>query len=300
MPGTIGEFNPTLLAQCEPMPVPSNAEQMPVHVTEWGDTGPVVMLVHGGVQGGIGGGPANFLRQKPLVEKGWRLRLIDRPGFGGSPSRGPDDMSADAVLIAGMLGDGTHLIGHSYGGAEALLAAARNPGAVRSLTLVEPALQPMLATDPESAGSTASKQAIDIIMKTLMTAKTPGDYAISFLSSLGANQEGGDNPIAAGLKANPVAANVLGCSLLRAKMESPDVMRAAADAVKAAGIPVLVISGSYSEAQGATGKAIARMTGGRHVVVEATNHFLQQSSPEVFNEAVDEFLRECEGRRRVG
>ena len=99
-----------------------------------------------GCRAGSAAGPANFRGQKPLAERGWRLKLIARPGFGDSPSRGPDDMEADAILIAGMLSEPTHLIGHSFGGAEVLLAAARRPETVRSLILVEPALQPMLMT----------------------------------------------------------------------------------------------------------------------------------------------------------
>jgi pimeloyl-ACP methyl ester carboxylesterase len=37
-----------------------------------------------------------------------------------------------------LLGDGAHLVGHSYGALGALFAAALRPDAVRSLTLVEP------------------------------------------------------------------------------------------------------------------------------------------------------------------
>ena len=78
-------------------------------------------------------------------------------------------------------------------------------------------------------------------------------------------------------------------------METPAGMRKAADAVARAGIPVLVISGGYSEGQEATGRSIARLTGGRHQVVAAPSHFLQEDSLEAFNDAVDAFLREVEG-----
>ena len=122
---------------------------------------------------------------QPLSEKGWRLKLMDRPGFGQSPSRGPDDMAADAILIADRLGDGSHLIGHSFGGAEALLATARRPDAVRSLILVEPALQPMLSTDPESDADPATQAATAIIMRHLMSAATPAEFAIGFLMGWG-------------------------------------------------------------------------------------------------------------------
>lgn len=290
----LGEINPALLAQCPAVVTPEGAADFPVHVTEWGEEGPDVFFVHGGVQGGIGGGPDNFKGQRPLAARGWRIKLIDRPGFGASPSRGPDDMGADAVLIAERLGASSHLIGHSFGGAEALLAAALRPDAVRSLVLVEPALQMMLATDPESAADPASKGAADIIVKYLLSAQSPADYAIGFISALGAGNDGGENVAAAGLKADPERAMALGCSLLRARMASPAALRAAADSVAAAGIPVLVVTGGYSAGQEATGRAVARLTGGRHVVVTAPSHFLQQDSPEAFNDAIDGFLREAE------
>ena len=287
----LGGLNPSLLAQCPLVPVTENALELEVHVTEWGETGSLVLLVHGGVQGGIGGGPANWEGQRPLADRGWQLRLMDRPGFGGSPSRGPDDMAADALLIAEELGDGSHLIGHSFGGAEALLATAHRPGAVRSLILVEPALQPMLSTDEESVADPATAAATAIIMRHLLSAPTPADFAIGFLGGLGSASEGGHNTVAARVGANREEATELGCSLLRARMESPAGMRAAADAVRRSGIPVLVISGGYSAGQETACKAVARLTGGRHVVVDAPSHFIQQDNPAAFNEVVDQFMR---------
>ena len=57
-------------------------------------------------------------------------------------------MERDAPWIADMLGNGANLIGHSWGGAEALLAAARRPETVHSLVLVEPALSAIAEADP--------------------------------------------------------------------------------------------------------------------------------------------------------
>ena len=57
-------------------------------------------------------------------------------------------MDDSAVWIADALGDGAHLMGHSWGGAAVLVAAARRPEAVRSLILIEAALQTLALTDP--------------------------------------------------------------------------------------------------------------------------------------------------------
>jgi pimeloyl-ACP methyl ester carboxylesterase len=48
------------------------------------------------------------------------------------------DFEADAMWLAELLEPGDHLVGHSYGGVVSLLAAARRPEALASLTVVEP------------------------------------------------------------------------------------------------------------------------------------------------------------------
>lgn len=312
----LGAINPGLLAQCPEMPVPPNATSLPIAMTCWGETGPAVLMVHGGVQGGIGGGPINFAGQRPLADRGWQLRLMDRPGFGGSPSRGPDDMVADAGLIAERLQGGCHLIGHSFGGAGALLAAARRPDAVRSLILIEPALQP-LATILGTGGMAAAilrvmlaKLSVAIIGKspsfltgavsgvvlnTLLTARSPAEFATNFARSM-SRGDAADNPSLANITSDPQKAYILGCSLLRARAASPVEMKSAAETVRHHKIPVLVISAGSNEGQEATAKLVARATGGLHRVVACDSHFIQQDNPTDFNKVADEFMRAAETR----
>jgi pimeloyl-ACP methyl ester carboxylesterase len=115
---------------------------MKLHVEELG-SGPSVMLVHGSITGGV-----VWEQQRPLAER-WRLRIPDRPGFGRSPDVPRVDFERDAKLIAGLLEDGEHLVGHSYGGLVSLLAAARRPAAVRSLTVIEPPAFSVARGEPE-------------------------------------------------------------------------------------------------------------------------------------------------------
>lgn len=293
----LGAANPALLAQVPELPRPANADSLSIAITEWGDVGPMVLMVHGGVQGGIGGGPTNFHAQRPLADRGWRLRLMDRPGFGDSPSRGPDDMEADAVIIADHLGEGGHLIGHSFGGAGALLAAARRPEAVRSLTLIEPALQPLIFTDPQVAESEQGKKVGAVVAHFLMEAKTPAEFAMNFARSM--SRPGTDaNASLANITDSPEKAELLGHSLLRARGVSPVEMKAAADAVRQHGVPVLIISSGYNEGQEITAAVVARATGGKHVVVPGDSHFIQRDTPDQFNAVVDAFMRESESRTR--
>lgn len=293
MSAPLGLVAPALLAQCPEISRPEDADALPIHITEWGNSGPSVLMVHGGVQGGIGGGPTNFLAQKSLTERNWRLRLLDRPGFGGSPSRGPDDMTEDAVIIAEQLGDGAHLIGHSFGGAGALLAAARRPDAVRSLILIEPALQPLIMLDPAVAGTEEATKVNEVVLKFILEAKTPGEFALNFARSM-SRPGSGDNPSYANIANDPDRATALGCALLRARGAAPQALKAAADGVRAAEIPVMVVSGGYNAGQEITAKVVARATGGKHEVVPCDTHFVQQDNPEGFNAAVDAFMRAAE------
>ena len=292
----LGTLNPALLAQCPDHLKPADADHLPIEITTWGTGSRPVLMVHGGVQGGIGGGPVNFLAQQPLSDRGWRLRLMDRPGFGGSPSRGPDDMEADAILIAERLDEGSHLIGHSFGGAGALLAAARRPAAVRSLILIEPALQPMLTADPSLVDDGELASATSGIVQHLLSSPSPGAFALSFARSMGRSEEGGDNVSVANIATDPGKASALGCALLRSLAASPTDMLDAAHIVRSAGIPVLVVSGGYSEGQEITCRAVARATGGRHAVVECGSHFVQQANPAVFNDVAHDFMETAEPR----
>ncbi|MFJ2918636.1 alpha/beta fold hydrolase [Streptomyces sp. NPDC087307] len=86
-----------------------------------------------------------FAGQRPLADSR-RLLMMDRRGYGDSPDTARSDFEADAEDIVEVLGEGTfaegpdgaHLVGHGNGAVSALIAAARRPDLVRSLTLIQP------------------------------------------------------------------------------------------------------------------------------------------------------------------
>ena len=97
------------------------------------DERPRIVFVHGSIMGGR----PTWSGQRALGDR-FRLDILERPGF---PPHAPVervDFEEDAVLVADCLGDGVYLVGHSYGGVIALLAAAAVPDRVRSLTVIEP------------------------------------------------------------------------------------------------------------------------------------------------------------------
>jgi len=95
--------------------------------------GPSILFVHGDIVGAS----LTWRKQLELAER-WSLIIPSRPGFGESPPLERNDFEVEAPMFAELLGEGAHLVGHSYGAVIALIAAAERPDAVRSLTVSEP------------------------------------------------------------------------------------------------------------------------------------------------------------------
>lgn len=86
--------------------------------------------------------------------------VVHAPDLGGGTSRNSLDEDvaiAEAALAAA--GAPAHLVGHSYGGAVAMLAALRNPRAVASLVLYEPVPFWLLRDDARGAGFGSERSA---------------------------------------------------------------------------------------------------------------------------------------------
>ena len=106
--------------------------------------GPPIVFVHGDIVG-----PELTWRKQRELAARWSLIIPSRPGFGESPPLERNDFEVEAPMFAELLGDGAHLVGHSYGSVIALLAAAERPEAVRSLTVSEPGCLQVAAGTPE-------------------------------------------------------------------------------------------------------------------------------------------------------
>ena len=252
-----------------------------IHVTRWGSKGPHVLMIHGGPQGGPAGGAGGFAAQKALADRGWQLVLPDRPGHGLSPSRGAEDMEVDATWVAEMLGGGSHLVGHSYGGLVALAAAGLRPDAVKSLTLVEAPVYSAAADNPAVQAFQVEQGRIQSSDLALL----PKLMRFSQLVMI-PREDMGNRPTMEQLTA-------MGAGL--AAMRSPDDWdsRPALTTIIQAKIPVLAVSGGGNPAFVAIGEGLARMTGGRHIVIKSGHH-LPQLIEGQFNDAIDAFMRDAE------
>ena len=106
--------------------------------------GPEVLLVHGGAS------PSRTWTGLESLAERWTLAYAYRRGYPPSPP-GRHDFDRDADDLEPLLASRPHVVAHSYGVLGTLLAAARRPDHVRSLTLIEPPLYHLAPDDQDVA-----------------------------------------------------------------------------------------------------------------------------------------------------
>ena len=204
----------------------------------------------------------------PLAEAGLRAVAIDQRGQYESP--GPDDeaayavdaLAAEVLEVAALLGGRPHLVGHSFGGLVARSAVLQRPAAFASLVLMGsgpaalagPRADMMQFLRPlvEQGGLRAVRDALDAV-----EADDPRSQALSasFREFLRARFLAGSQT---GLLA-------MGDALLA----EPDRI----DALRATGVPVLVLHGEDDDAWPPALQAdMAVRLGAEHVVVPGAAH----------------------------
>jgi len=256
-----------------------------IHITRWGTTGPKIVLIHGGAQGNkYFGGDRHFTAQQRLGEQGYQLVVPDRPGHGRSPyPRRPDDAEADGAWVAELLGDGAHLVGHSFGACVALAAAAMKPSAVRSLTMIEPAMPKLAMNRP-----VVIRFGLSIMMATLFSASTTSRTR-KFSRIVGIPPE------LQGL-GGPEEAEKVGQALKVLKLPSKKELTQWLETVNKAGIPLLVVSGGWNPAFEALSDTVTQIGGGRRLVIRSPHHFPQSVSDE-FNQTLAANVNDIEAKR---
>ena len=234
-------------------------------VTRVGEGPPIVF-----VPGTIVGAATTWRRQLQLGER-WSLMIPSRPGFGESAELERNDFEVEAPMVAGLLGDGAHLIGHSYGAVIALLAAAERPQAVLSLTVSEPGALKLAGT-PEAEEMIANGERLFAARDAI----SPADFLRFFRSGAGS------------VRATP---GELSAELAMAERPSWEA-DIPLDDLAAAGFPVLAISGGHSPVFEAVSDAIAAALDGERAVIEGRGHNVPETG-DPYNERLERFLAEA-------
>ena len=230
-----------------------------------------MVLVHGSVTG-----PETWSRQRPLAER-WTLELVTRPGFWPLEPVERVDFEADAPLVAEQLGDGAHLVAHSYGGVISLLAAAQRPEAVRSLTVIEPPAFALAPDDLAAVRFVADAQRL--------WAEGPEDaveFLAQFLALVGSSLVVGAGPV----RLPPELER--GAQLLRTE-RGPWEAEIPLDGLAAAPFPKLVVSGAHDPAFDCVCDVLERRLGAERAVIAGAGHSVQRAGAP-FNERLEEFL----------
>ena len=226
-----------------------------LHVHAWGDGTPVV-LAHGS----LATAAEEWEAQRPLAGEGFRLLAPDRRGYGRSPAATGEDFLRDAEDIAALMGDGAHLVGHSYGGLGVLFAAARRPEATLSLALLEPAAFALGQHHP------AGRALLDQVRRMWDQDAPDEQWVTGFLKAVGSDpDEFPPDFLAAALPLVPVFRR--GRPIWHADLPLAQLA--------AAPFPKLVVSGGHSAGFDAICDDLAERIGAARAVVEGAGHEIQ-------------------------
>lgn len=236
-----------------------------------------IVFVHGSVMGGR----PTWSGQRALCDR-FNLEILERPGFPPNPPVDRVDFDEHAVLVADSLGDGAHLVGHSYGGVIALLAAAAVPHRVRSLTVIEP---PATAV---ARGNQAADAFTREGIEWWQTGPTddPEAFLRGFLDYVGSDYTP-PSPLPAGLEQ--------GARALIAE-RGPWEAEVPLAALARAPFPTLVVSGGHHAGFDAVCDVLVERLDAERLVLVGYGHTAQRHPD--FNEQLTEFVTRADDRAR--
>ena len=239
----------------------------PISVTRHG-TGPEVLFVHGGAS------PETTWSGLEQLAQRWTLIFAYRRGFTPSPEPpgGRQDYELDAADIVELLENRPHLVGHSYGGVGAAIAAISRPANVRSLTLLEPALF-LPADDPEVNRFARMGEAV-----LTHGLKTDPATLREFLRIAGA-------PVTDG---GPLPEEVVRGVRRAHGGRPPSEAHPPLELLRDAGIPSLVVSGDHHPAIERMCDAAAAALGARRSICPGAGHFVAAAPG--FADQLEQFL----------
>jgi pimeloyl-ACP methyl ester carboxylesterase len=225
--------------------------------------------VHGGL-----GPELTWQRQLALADR-WTLVIPTRHGFPVGPDAERQDFERDARDLSALLGEGAHLVGFSYGGLGTAILAGEDQTRVRSLTLIEPPLYLAASDDPEVEELARAGDAF-------LSGDTDPHAQQEFLAAAGLD------PDAPSEHAEEIERATHAAKGGRSPREAePDL-----DAIRAADMPTLVVSGDHHPGIERMCDALAEQLGARREVLPGAGHAVPRAPG--FNELLEDFLRLAE------
>ncbi len=230
------------------------------------------MFVHGSVVNA----DLTWSAQKPLGDR-FEIVAPNRRGFPPGPDVDSVDFEDEAVWLEPYLEPRTHLIGHSYGGVIALLAAARRPELLRSLTVVE----------PPAFGAARGIPAADEFMARIEAHWTsgprdPGEFLRGFLALVGSSTPPGE-----------LTPELLQGARTLLVERPPSEAVIPFDELARAPFPKLVVSGGHSPAFEALCDVLEERLGAERAALPGAGHSVQRLG-EPFNELLASFVERAE------
>jgi pimeloyl-ACP methyl ester carboxylesterase len=232
-------------------------------------------LVHGSVVNGA----MTWPEQRPLEQR-WSLLVLDRRGYPPNPPIDREDFEVDARDVAELAVEHgpLHLMGHSYGGVIALLAAAQVPQSIRSLVVIEPPAFGSASEDPVIQ-SLASR--LSVYVET--GPRDPDAFVRGFIEHVSSSAR----------LPSPLPPDLQQSAALLQVERFPGEAVIPLDELRRAPFPKLVVSGGHHDAFERLCNVIAEGIGARRVVIEGAGHSVQRTGAR-FNEEVERLWREAE------
>jgi pimeloyl-ACP methyl ester carboxylesterase len=221
---------------------------------------PRLVLLHGSVTNAA----LSWGAQAALADR-FALVLPNRPGFPPNPPVEQVDFDADAVWLEGVVQPGDHLVGHSYGGVIALLAAPRLP--LASLTVIEPPAFGVARGDP------AVERWLEVASR--LPRESVREHLAAFLPHVGARFPLPD-PLPPELQQGAEAFY---------SERRPDE---AVIPLEPLPYPVLVVTGDHEPAFEAVADVLCARLGAERLVLRGAGHAVQRAPG--FNAALEEFI----------
>jgi len=230
------------------------------------------LLVHGSVVNA----ELTWSVQRTLADQ-FEILAPNRRGFPPGPDVERVDFEDEAVWLEPFATPGTHLVGHSYGGVIALLAAASYPDRLRSLTVIEPPAFGVARGIPE-----ADEFMARIEEHWTSGQRDPGEFLRGFLALVGSSIPPG----------NFTPELLQGARTLMVE-RSPAEAVIPLDELARTPFPKLVVSGGHSPAFEALCDVLEQRLGAERAVLPGAGHSVQRLG-EPFNELLSDFVERAE------